>query len=545
MTVHRGPIPFDSKQVPQVDVWEYLLGNTDRGIPDDKTLIINAVTDEKVTFGEAREAALRLADGLRTTAGLKTGDVVLIFSPNSTMYPILVMGVQAASLSASLANPTYTAKELLHQIKDSQVSVVLAASDVLQTAIEAATEAGLSKDRIFALPGVDGKTSSTVQSYEKLMSKQLWKHESIPRGKLATTPAYFPYSSGTTGLSKGVVVSHENIVGMNEMVAHIPGFVDENTVMMSVLPFMHIYALTFCVHHMIRMGGTIVVLPRFDLQQFLDGIAKYKCTHTCIVPPIALGLARHPAVDNADLSSLKELLCGAAPLSNELQNEVSKRLNVPLFQGYGLTETSACATLNRPEFNKTGSVGQPLPGLDLRIVLPGGKDAPDGEEGEVWVKGINIVRAYHRNQKATDETFTKDGWLMTGDIGRVQDGFLYITDRLKELIKVKGKQVAPAELEALLLECDLVADAAVIGVYDESEATEWPRAYIMPSAEGKDLKDLQQAIQDFVAKRSAPHKRLKGGVIVIDAIPKSLSGKILRKDLRKLAAEEKTTKAKL
>lgn len=244
------------------------------------------------------------------------------------------------------------------------------------------------------------------------------------------------------------------------------------------------------------------------------------------VPPIALQLARNPIVDKAgkcghskwdvriwryadslfytsssDLSSLKEWLCGAAPLSPELMQDLVKRTKIPLFQGYGLSETSACATVNRPSFNRDGSVGKPLPGQQLRIVKLGGEDAQEGEEGEVWVKGVNIVRAYHKNQKATDDTFTKDGWLMTGDVGIMKDGFLYIVDRLKELIKVKGKQCAPAEIEATLLDCELVADAAVIGgerriasldsdlchshltkndtvaVYDESEATEWPRAY--------------------------------------------------------------------
>lgn len=205
-------------------------------------------------------------------------------------------------------------------------------------------------------------------------------------------------------------------------------------------------------------------LQRFEMASFLQAVTKYKPTNCCIVPPIALGLARHPLAAKTDFSSIREFIIGAAPMSAALTEEATKAVGVPIHQGWGMTETTSVSTVNRPGQHKVGTCGRLVPGQEARIVKEGGKDAAAGEAGELWVRGPNIVSSYYGNAKATQETFTKDGWLMTGDVGVFdKDGYLSIVDRTKELIKYKGFQVPPAELEALLLGCDLVSDAAVIG----------------------------------------------------------------------------------
>ncbi|CAD6578732.1 MAG: hypothetical protein CYPHOPRED_000662 [Cyphobasidiales sp. Tagirdzhanova-0007] len=532
--------------VPEVDAWDKLLGPASLRVPDDKVMLIDAITGKTTTIGAARELALRLADGMRSTAGLKTGDVICIFSPNSVLYPVVCMASQAASVVPSLANSTSTPKELLHQLKDSKVVLLFASSDIIDTAKEAAKEAGLLADRVYALPGGDGKIKQGTRSWEELISNKLWKHESIPKSKLKSTPAFIPYSSGTTGLAKGVVITHSNLIGVSAMLHEMPGWYDKSTILLATLPMFHIFGLVVTFTHVIHEGGAVVVMPRFDLGIFLSSISKYKCTVTCIVPPIALALAKHPMVEKADFSTIKFIISGAAPLSASIQDEAMKRIKAPIVIGFGMTETVSCSTVNLQEKNKLGSIGPLLPGQRARIVDDSGEDVPLGEQGELWLHGPNIFFAYLNNPGATHNSITSDGWFKTGDVAFVDDeGYFTIVDRSKELIKYKGSQVAPAELEALLLQSELVADAAVIGVYTESEATELPRAYVVLSPKGKEHKAAGKAIADYVVKHCAPHKRLRGGVYPIDVIPKSMSGKILRKDLRLMAAQEGKSQAKL
>jgi acyl-CoA synthetase (AMP-forming)/AMP-acid ligase II len=283
----------------------------------------------------------------------------------------------------------------------------------------------------------------------------------------------------------------------------------------------------------LRAGATIVTMPRFDLEQFLELIERHRVTRAYVVPPIALALARHPAVEGRDLSTLRTMKSGAAPLGAELAERVAERVGCMVTQGYGLTETSPVTHLIREDRpNKPGSIGQALAMTECRVVDPeSGKDLPEGEPGELWMRGPQVMRGYLNNEEATASTVDEDGWLHTGDVATVDaDGYFRIVDRLKELIKYKGYQVAPAELEALLATHPAVGDVAVIGVSDE-EAGELPKAYIVPADGELD----PEALMAWVAERVSPQKRIRL-VELTDEIPKSPSGKILR---RKLAGRDR------
>jgi acyl-CoA synthetase (AMP-forming)/AMP-acid ligase II len=287
--------------------------------------------------------------------------------------------------------------------------------------------------------------------------------------------------------------------------------------------------MTVIMNGTLRGGATIITMPRFDLEQYLDLSQKHKVTRAYLVPPVILALAKHPIVDNYDLSSLELIMSGAAPLGGDLAAAASDRLGCFVMQGYGLTETSPVTHVvpEDPSKNKPGSIGPPIPNTECIVVdVTTGEEAATDELGEVWIRGPQVMRGYLNNDAATRQTIDDDGWLHSGDIGRVDaDGYFFLVDRLKELIKYKGMQVAPAELEAVLLTHPQISDAAVIPVPDE-EAGEIPKAFVVLTEQvGSD------DIMAYVAERVAPHKKIRR-VEVVEEIPKSASGKILRRVLK-------------
>jgi acyl-CoA synthetase (AMP-forming)/AMP-acid ligase II len=337
-----------------------------------------------------------------------------------------------------------------------------------------------------------------------------------------------PYSSGTTGINKGVMLTHGNLVSN---VAQVLAGADirEDEAFIAVLPFFHIYGMQVLMNTGLRAGVTIITMPRFDLEQFLQLHQDHGITRSFVAPPIVVALAKHPIVDNYDLSKLEQVFSGAAPLSAELALECGARLGCDVVQGYGMTELSPVSHLTPPGNFKPGSCGVTAPSTLTKVVDPAtGEELGIDQDGEVCIQGPQVMVGYLNNQQATDATIDPDGWLHTGDIGHIDaDGHLYVVDRLKELIKYNGFQVAPAELEALLLTHPAVADAAVIGRPDES-AGEIPVGFVVlrPGAEA-----TEADISDFVAGQVAHYKQLRH-IEFIDAIPKSASGKILRRMLR-------------
>ena len=342
-----------------------------------------------------------------------------------------------------------------------------------------------------------------------------------------------PYSSGTTGLSKGVMLTHRNLVAnIEQSLAAIP--LNEEAAFVAVLPFFHIYGMQVLMNLGLRAGATIVTMPRFDLEQFLRLHQEHGLTRAFVAPPMVVALAKHPLVDQFDLSALEWILSGAAPLSGELAIECGQRLGCEVVQGYGMTELSPVSHATPPGQFKPGSAGVTVPNTEVNIVDPATQASLGlDQDGEVWIRGPQVMKGYLNNESATKSTIDDDGWLHTGDIGHMDaDGHLFVVDRLKELIKYKGFQVPPAELEALLLTHPQIADAAVIGLPDD-EAGEIPAAYVVLKP-GQD--PTAADIQRFVADQVASYKQVRK-LTFVEEIPKSPSGKILRRVLRDQAKQ--------
>ncbi len=486
----------------------------------DKPALIDGTSERALTYGQLDGAIRRLAGGL-VAAGMAKGEVLAVMSPNIPEYGVVFHGVAMAGGVVTTVNPTYTAGEVHHQLVDAGATRLVTVPMFLETAV-AAME-GTDVRELFVLGGAEGH-----RSFEELLGEPLAEQVPVDLDDVVV----LPYSSGTTGLSKGVMLTHRNLVANIVQTQAAMEMTPEDS-FVAVLPFFHIYGMQVLMNTGLAAGATIVTMPRFDLELFLKLHQDHGLTRAFVAPPMVVALAKHPLVDSYDLSALEVIFSGAAPLSAELALEAGARLGCEVVQGYGMTELSPVTHATPSGQFKPGSVGVALPQTETRIVDPAtGDDLGADVDGEVWVRGPQVMKGYLNNDAATAATIDGEGWLHTGDIGHIDaDGHLYVVDRLKELIKYKGFQVPPAELEALLLTHPKVADAAVIGLPDD-EAGEIPAAFVV-------LKDGQECsaaeLQEFVAGQVASYKQIRQ-LTFIDAVPKSASGKILRRLLRDEAA---------
>jgi acyl-CoA synthetase (AMP-forming)/AMP-acid ligase II len=516
--IHKSPFPdvtlTDSPLTPFVLQNAKALGA--------KPAFIDSSTGTPMSYAELDDRVHRLAGGL-LERGLAKGEVVAIMAPNCPDYAVVFHGVAMAGGVVTTVNPTYTEREVHHQLNDAKATMLVVFPMFLETALAATKDSGVKEIFTVAMPA-DG-----YQGIEDLFGEPL--AEQVPVD--LDDPVVLPYSSGTTGLSKGVVLTHRNLVANLEQTAAIITIGEEES-FVAVLPFFHIYGMQVLMNLGLYLGATIVTMPRFDLEQFLSLHQEHKLTRAFVAPPMVVALAKHPLVDKYDLSSLRNIFSGAAPLSAELAIECGQRLDCEVVQGYGMTELSPVTHATPEGKFKPGSAGMTIPNTEVRIVDPGtGESLGLDQDGEVWIKGPQVMKGYLNNDKATAETIDDEGWLHTGDVGHVDaDGHLYIVDRLKELIKYKGFQVPPAELEALLLTHPKIADAAVIGLPDD-DAGEIPAAYVVLRP---DTEATAEEVQEFVAGQVATYKQIRK-VTFLDAVPKSASGKILRRVLRDEAAK--------
>ncbi|WP_331743900.1 AMP-binding protein (plasmid) [Streptomyces sp. NBC_01136] len=518
--------PYPDIAIPEVCLPEFLfagLGTDDA----DRPAIIDT-SHRGYTYGQLTAAIGRVAAGL-AERGLGRHDVAVIFSPNCPDYPAVFHGVMSTGAVPSPANALYTPAELAHQLRDSGARVLFASADSLDRARAAVAEDRVRVEEIIVLGSARGAPGPVRETgFDELLASTAPTPKAVLSGD---DLAALPYSSGTTGLSKGVMLTHRNLVA-GVLQTQPLNLLGPDSRMLAVLPLFHIYGITGLMNGTLYRRGRIVTMPRFDLPRFLAAIEEHRIDHLYIVPPIALALLNCPQLDEYDLSSVKLIMSAAAPLDRDLAQALAKRLDAVVVQGYGLTESSPTThgiPVARPDLDR-GSVGVLMPNLEARVVDPvTGEDSAPGGQGELWCRGPNIMRGYLNNPQATTATVDADGFLHTGDIVTVDAyGVFHVVDRLKELIKYRGHQVAPAELEALLLTHGGIADAAVVGVHHDGE--EVPKAFVVRRATHPGL-DAEE-VQAFVAARVAPYKKVRL-VEFLDQIPKSPAGKILRKDLRR------------
>ncbi|SIR67554.1 AMP-binding protein [Williamsia sterculiae] len=531
--------PFPDVEIPNVSVFESLFGDIDAADLD-RVALIDVLGDVQVTY---RELISRIEAGAGALAarGVGVGDVVGLLAPNSSVFAVAFHAILRAGATATTINALFTAKDIVKQLTDSHAKMLITVTPLLPQALEAAREVGLPDADVVVLDG-EGQAATGHPNAADLLESG----DPAPDVEFDPTThlAVLPYSSGTTGNPKGVMLTHRNLVANVAQIRPLQGMVADDKII-AILPFFHIYGMTVLLNAALHARASLVIMPRFDLAEFLGSIQKYGVTYGFIAPPVAVALAKHPLIDEYDLSSLHTIMSGAAPLDSELGNAVAARLNLQMIQGYGMSELSPvshCMPADGGlaafgEQAPLSSCGWPVPNSVNKIVDPGSGDEIDipaeglSEPGELWVQGPNVMPGYLGNEEATASTIDADGFLHTGDMARVDAaGRVFIVDRLKELIKYKGYQVPPAELEALLLTHPKIADTAVIGVNDD-EGEEIPKAFVVVQ-HGAELTEAE--VIDFVAGQVAPYKKVRQ-VEFIDAIPKSTAGKILRKDLRALS----------
>jgi acyl-CoA synthetase (AMP-forming)/AMP-acid ligase II len=503
---------------------QYLLQRAAIRMPN-KVAVIDGT--RRFTYQQLDTYSDRFAAAL-ASIGVTKGDRVGILAPNCVEFVIAFYGIVKAGAVVSTINSGYREREIAHQLRDSGTKV-LVVHQALQQIVELARDSAPELKSLIVIKD----TSDEAASFWGLI-----EHAPLTPPPVAIDPkvdlAVLPYSSGTTGLSKGVMLTHFNLTSN---VTQLLGRSDEakslrdDEVILVHLPLFHIYGMNVLMNGSIAAGATQVMMGRFDMELFLGLIAQHRVSVLFTVPPVGLGLTQYPGLRTDKLASIRMGFFGAAPLSGDLQERLQSAVGFPIVQGYGLTETSPYTNSDflEPELRKPGSVGPAAPDTEEKVVdlETGTTEVATGEIGELLIRGPQVMQGYYNNPEATAATLTEDGWLHTGDIVRMDsDGYVWVLDRKKELIKYKGFQVPPAELEGILLEHPAIADAAVIGKPDP-ESGEIPKAFVVCKP-GNEVS--KEDLMHFVANQVATFKQIRE-VEFVDAIPKNPTGKLLRRVL--------------
>lgn len=520
-------------KIPSENLVEYIYKKMDQWIEEPAATC--AVSGRSYTYGMLRMLINRCAQALLGHCGLKPRDVVGLLLPNIPEFIVVCHGAIEAGLTVTFVNPLYTPDEIKRQFENAGVKMIITVPLLLEVATTIGPHLHGYKSTICI--GGEDDLANNIHGLESLLTAG---HEAELPGISPRELALLPYSSGTTGLPKGVMLSHYNIVANLVQGEHpaITGIFRNDGgrhKVLTVLPFFHIYGFNGIMNICLKDGAHLFTIPRFTPEDYIKALEEHRPTFLFVVPSLLLFLATHPAITKEHLSSIESIQSGAAPLSEGLLQKFREKLgrsDVLIRQGYGMTESSP-VTFCMPKLtppSKIGTIGIPFPGTEAKIInLVTGEPVGTHQSGELLVRGPQIMMGYLNNEKATAETIDEDGWLHTGDVAYYdEDCYFYIVDRCKELIKVKGNQVSPTELENLLLDIEGVADAAVVGIPD-TLAGEVPRAYIVRKP---DSKVDEETISRYVNSKVTHYKKLAGGVRFVESIPRNPSGKILRNELK-------------
>lgn len=531
--------PYDVVTTPNLALDQYVWQNVSKW--PNHIATVCGITGRSYTYSRLRDHSAALSIRLHSKLKFEIGDVIAVCLSNIPEFPIAALGAIEAGLIVTTINPIYTSSEIQKQLESSKPKAIIGTPKTFATIKQAVENCKEDIKIICIKTEVNEAIPSGAIDFNELIDIKNVDFSSLrPHNRHPDDLAFLPYSSGTTGLPKGVMLSHNNIgvnceqlgVKFGDSVISLPTTDQYQDVSPAVLPFFHIYGFTVTLVSKLALGNKIVTLPEFKPNTFIDTMREHKATLLHLVPPIFIYLGQSGAINSSDLATVRLIMSGAAPLGGlDVEQFYTKAPNTVIVQGYGLTETSPVALMNMPGNTKYASVGVPASTTRCKIVAVDdskGVGLAANQSGEIWVKGPQNMLGYYNNQKATDEILL-DGWIRTGDIGHYDDeGFFYITDRLKELIKVKGFQVAPAELEEILRSHPDISEAAVVGIPHERNG-EAPRAFLVKRPESQVNED---EIKKFVAKHVVEYKHLVGGVQFLDVIPKNTTGKILRREIK-------------
>ncbi|XP_072929833.1 luciferin 4-monooxygenase-like [Epargyreus clarus] len=535
--VHGGPC---LKIPAHLSFGQYVIDKLREHSQEDRIALINGDSGHKTTYKELLQNVVNVATGLKLL-GVKRGDVVALCSENRIEFIVSSMAAICCGATVTTLNPIYSKDELTHVLNISRPNILLCSQTPLRTHL--ATFKSLSF--IKKIIQFDGTVlSSDIISYESIqVSANAFEYEA-EEVQGWTDNVYILYSSGTTGLPKGVMLTHINALYAAANFENKTTYDEAYSRFLTIVPWYHAYGLMTTINYF-TVRKTLVFFAGFIPDKYFGAIQQYKINVLLMVPPMVVFLAKSPVAARYDLSSVTVAWCGAAPLTRETIEAALKRMPncTGIFQAYGMTETSTAATKDPDDEDATrkiGSGGMPLPGVKAKIVdLETRQKLGPNHNGEICLKGPVVMKGYAGNEAATRDVFDKEGYIKTGDIGYYdQDGYFFIVDRLKELIKYKGNQVAPAAVESVVLQHKDVAECGVVGRADEV-AGELPTAFIVlrPGATVK-----EQDIKDFVASRLSPEHHLRGGIIFVNDIPKNPSGKILRRALKQRLQDKPKSK---
>ncbi|KAF9663250.1 hypothetical protein SADUNF_Sadunf17G0018800 [Salix dunnii] len=487
----------------------------------DSIAIINSSTSQKLSYSEFITRIKSLTSHLKNVTKLCKNDTAFILCPNSIEVPILYFSLLSLGVVISPANPISSESEISHQISLCSPVIAFAVSKTCHKLPDLKHRTILIDSPEFdSIITTSPATTAAQQDLEKVTVSQ-------------SDLAAIMYSSGTTGRVKGVMLTHRNLMAV--IAGYYPSKQERNSprVILYTVPYFHVFGFFYSLRS-VALSETVVVMERFDLKNMLRAVEKFRVNELAVAPPVVVTMTKSDLTDGYDLRSLETVGCGGAPLGKDVMKVFTDRFpTADLWQGYGLTEsTGVLSRSNDPEESRHwGSVGRLAAACEAKIVDADTGDAlPPGKQGELWVRGPIIMKGYTGDPGATSTTLDPDGWLRTGDLCYIDDeGFVFVVDRLKELIKYKGYQVAPAELEQLLQSHPEIADAAVMP-YPDEDAGQVPMAFVVKQPQSR---INERGVMDFVAKQVAPFKKVRR-VEFVSAIPKSPAGKILRKELRKM-----------